>query len=175
MKRYLKLAAVLVTSFGLANLALAHGGGGGGHFGGGNFGGGGHFGGGTHFAPPAAVGHFDHGGRGFEFHGDHGRFDHRFDHRPLFFGGGVPYYYGYGDLGDDGVDTYATTPSVHDSDAVVGDVQRALTHAGYYRYAVDGLWGLTTENAVEAYQKANHLPVTGKIDETLLRSLGLPY
>jgi peptidoglycan hydrolase-like protein with peptidoglycan-binding domain len=60
-------------------------------------------------------------------------------------------------------------------DERVRSVQKALTRAGYYHYAVDGFWGLTTQGAVEEYQKENNLPVTGTIDATLLRSLDLPY
>ncbi|HEV7402351.1 MAG TPA: peptidoglycan-binding domain-containing protein [Chthoniobacteraceae bacterium] len=169
MRTYLALAAVLATSLGMSSLApAAHGGGGGMHGGGTQFGGT-HFGSSTHIAPPATVGRFGH----------HGGFDHsRFGRRPLFLDGGVPYYggYGYGYWGD-GV-TYSSppsSPSVNDSDAVVADVQKALTHAGFYHYAVDGFWGLSTENAIEAYQRANRLPVTGTIDEPLLRALGLAY
>ena len=58
-------------------------------------------------------------------------------------------------------------------DARVREVQKALARAGYYHYAIDGFWGLTTENAVEEFQKENDLRVTGTIDETLLHSLGL--
>jgi hypothetical protein len=178
MKSYLSFAVVIATSLGIANLAMARGGGGGGaHFGGG----------GMHSGSVGHFGSFAHTGRmgrssGSAFREDRGLLERLRDgHRREFWGGGTPYY--YGDWGNGGVN-YSTTPGVSDDSAVaagdfaaederVRSVQKALTRAGYYRYAIDGFWGLTTQDAVEQYEKANNLPVTGTIDGTLLRSLGL--
>jgi hypothetical protein len=53
------------------------------------------------------------------------------------------------------------------------DVQRALVHTGYYSGPVDGAVGPQTRAAIRAYQADRGLPVTGRIDGSLLRSLHL--
>ena len=58
-------------------------------------------------------------------------------------------------------------------DEVIADVQAALQQLGYYAYAVDGVLGPATEAAIANYQRDNGLPVTGAIDPTTVRSLGL--
>jgi peptidoglycan hydrolase-like protein with peptidoglycan-binding domain len=45
--------------------------------------------------------------------------------------------------------------------------------AGYYRGAVDGHIGPMTRNAIGRYQTSHRLPVTQRIDESLLQSLRL--
>jgi peptidoglycan hydrolase-like protein with peptidoglycan-binding domain len=47
-------------------------------------------------------------------------------------------------------------------DPVVEEVQRQLLGAGYYRGLVDGVIGKRTRQAVEAYQRAEGLEVTGE-------------
>jgi len=46
-------------------------------------------------------------------------------------------------------------------DPVVEDVQRELLAAGYYKGTVDGIFGKRTRLAIEAYQRAAGLGVTG--------------
>jgi peptidoglycan hydrolase-like protein with peptidoglycan-binding domain len=43
-------------------------------------------------------------------------------------------------------------------------LQQSLTTAGYFKAPVDGVYGPTTVDAVEALQKAHSLPVTGTVD-----------
>ena len=59
------------------------------------------------------------------------------------------------------------------SDALAVDVQRALARRGFYRGGIDGDIGPGTRAAIRAYQYNHGLEVTGRIDGTLLRSLGI--
>ena len=47
-------------------------------------------------------------------------------------------------------------------DPVVEEVQRQLLASGYYKGAVDGVTGKRTRQAIQAYQQANSLSVTGE-------------
>ncbi len=67
--------------------------------------------------------------------------------------------------------TYRSSTSYSDDLAV--DVQRSLARRGYYRGAIDGDVGPGTRAAIRAYQYNRGLEVTGRIDGTLLRSLGI--
>ena len=58
-------------------------------------------------------------------------------------------------------------------DEVIAAVQTALQQLGYYPYAVDGVLGPLTEEAIANYQGNYGLPVTGGIDPPTVRSLGL--
>jgi Putative peptidoglycan binding domain len=58
-------------------------------------------------------------------------------------------------------------------DQVIADVQSALQQLGYYAYAVDGVLGPATEAAIANYQRDYGLPITGAIDPSTVRSLGL--
>jgi hypothetical protein len=51
------------------------------------------------------------------------------------------------------------------------DLQRALTHEGYYHGPIDGDIGSGSRAAIRAYQSDHGLEVTGRIDNALLRSL----
>ena len=53
------------------------------------------------------------------------------------------------------------------------DVQIALQNRGYYRGPIDGDVGPGTRYAIREYQYDYRLPVTGRIDRYLLRSLGV--
>lgn len=53
-------------------------------------------------------------------------------------------------------------------DPVVEDVQRALAESGYYNGPIDGVAGKRTQNAIEAFQSANGLDVTGKASSELV-------
>lgn len=56
-------------------------------------------------------------------------------------------------------------------DPVVAEVQRALLEMSFYTGAVDGQTGPATRKAIEEFQAANGLPVTGKVDEGLVATL----
>lgn len=116
---------------------------------------------------------------------------HHHDSRVHFYGPGFrsyPYYYGpypyyYGSPGfgvsfysgpsyDSGY--YRGIPRSDDSgDELSVDVQRALARRGYYHAEIDGDIGPGTRAAIRQYQYDRHLEVTGRIDRSLLRSLGL--
>jgi len=54
---------------------------------------------------------------------------------------------------------------------IVLAVQRELLRQGYYRGRCDGLWGPATQHAVILCQRNYGLPVSGLIDQTLIRHL----
>jgi peptidoglycan hydrolase-like protein with peptidoglycan-binding domain len=54
---------------------------------------------------------------------------------------------------------------------LIRDAQRQLKALGFNPGAVDGNYGEQTAAALRAYQQAYRLPVTGRLDETTLRSL----
>lgn len=53
------------------------------------------------------------------------------------------------------------------------EVQRALARDGYYDGPADGVVGTQTHVAISLYQHENGLPITGTINDRLLRALGL--
>lgn len=55
----------------------------------------------------------------------------------------------------------------------VKKVQLALNKKGYSCGQADGKMGSKTKNAIKKYQKAHHLKVTGTINTTLKKSLGV--
>jgi hypothetical protein len=56
---------------------------------------------------------------------------------------------------------------------ILKQAQTRLKSAGNYASAVDGLPGKGTQQALEAYQIANQLPRTGKLDDPTLKRLAL--
>lgn len=56
-------------------------------------------------------------------------------------------------------------------EAVLVEVQKALAKQGYYKGKVDGQFGDGTRTAIEAYQKAEGLQVTGLPDQLTLYRL----
>ena len=52
-------------------------------------------------------------------------------------------------------------------------VQQQLATAGYYRGEIDGIVGDGTRRAIRSYERANGLPVDGRIDDQLLVTMGL--
>src|SRR5262245_37362529 len=54
---------------------------------------------------------------------------------------------------------------------IIREVQRQLKGLGFNPGAIDGNFGEQTAAAVRAYQQAYRLPVTGRLDETSLRSI----
>jgi peptidoglycan hydrolase-like protein with peptidoglycan-binding domain len=53
------------------------------------------------------------------------------------------------------------------------EMQQALQGKGQYRGKVDGLLGLRTRASIRAYQKAENLPVTGRLDTPTAGRLGV--
>jgi peptidoglycan hydrolase-like protein with peptidoglycan-binding domain len=53
----------------------------------------------------------------------------------------------------------------------VKEAQAGLTKAGFYKGSEDGVYGKKTRTAVKKYQKANNMPVTGQLSDSLLSRL----
>jgi hypothetical protein len=86
---------------------------------------------------------------------------------PYFGASAALYYHGYHP---------APRPRVYTPRAggsVIAQVQQELARAGFYRGRVDGVMGNGTRSAIRAYERANRLRVDGRIDQELLRSLGI--
>ena len=94
---------------------------------------------------------------------------------------GFPYWwypdYGYPDYG------YSDEEAYYDSAPAYGDqywqdlamkVQWALSRRGYYHGPIDGVIGPDGMSAIRAFQEAQGLPATGRIDPNVLRALQLP-
>ena len=89
-----------------------------------------------------------------------------------------PYYRPSVSIGVYSSPTYYATPAYgYGSGAYADDlavsVQRALARRGFYRGAIDGDVGPGTRAAIRAYQYNSGLSVTGRIDRSLVRSLGV--
>ena len=105
------------------------------------------------------------------------------------FGGayGYPYGYGYGYPGygygypygySYGYNTYPSTTYRYDrayyySDNVVASVQARLANAGYYHGVIDGVAGPRTHAAVATWEARHGMVADGRIDRSVLRSLGI--
>lgn len=120
----------------------------------------------------------------------HRRYGHDGSHYPRyrpryggFYYGGYPFYnypfgygYGYPYFGQSAALYYYGTHPYGRADYgyrgsdenVAVAVQRRLAEAGYYRGAIDGVIGNGTRKAIRAYERANGLPVDGRIDADLL-------
>jgi len=99
-----------------------------------------------------------------------------------YYSAGYPYGYGYGYGYQQGYYNgqivTETAPGYRGSYHVSGggvsrSVQQALTNQGYYHGAVDGLFGPQSQQAMAQFQQANGLKVTGLIDSSSLKALGL--
>jgi peptidoglycan hydrolase-like protein with peptidoglycan-binding domain len=55
--------------------------------------------------------------------------------------------------------------------AAVRTLQTALASAGFYTGEIDGIFSEPTKEAVRAFQKANGLPVTGKVGPEMWAAL----
>ena len=53
----------------------------------------------------------------------------------------------------------------------IKEAQAGLAKAGYFKGEPNGVMGKQTRKAIRAYQKANKLPVTGRLDDELLTKL----
>jgi Putative peptidoglycan binding domain len=106
-----------------------------------------------HFSDEPGVGHL---------YGPLDRFrGHDFD-RSLFFPDVRFFGYGY---------PYGWYPGRYRSDLAVV-VQTELARRGYYRGLINGVIGPISRMAIREFQAAEGLPITGRIDEGLLRALG---
>jgi peptidoglycan hydrolase-like protein with peptidoglycan-binding domain len=57
---------------------------------------------------------------------------------------------------------------------MVKQVQGRLQQDGYYKLGnVDGVWGVGTMNAVQAFQRDHNLSATGKLDVPTLQALNV--
>ena len=65
-------------------------------------------------------------------------------------------------------------PAPQDLSMMVVRVQAALMRLGYYNGDIDGLLGAQTRSAITAYQKAQGLRQTGRMDINTLTKLGIP-
>jgi His-Xaa-Ser repeat protein HxsA len=63
--------------------------------------------------------------------------------------------------------------SDYDESSLEVDVQQALRRRGYYDGPIDGDIGPGSRSAIRAYQADRGLSVTGRIDSSLLRALGI--
>lgn len=59
------------------------------------------------------------------------------------------------------------------SGSVVNQIQEVLKNQGYYKGAVDGVFGSATETAVKAYQQSKGLTVDGKVGTATLKAMGI--
>ncbi len=89
-----------------------------------------------------------------------------------------PYYYSRPSVG---FSFYSRPTTIYRSvpvgrnyaDGLSVDVQRELRRRGYYRGPIDGDIGYGSRAAIRSYQHDRGLSATGRIDSTLLRSLGI--
>jgi peptidoglycan hydrolase-like protein with peptidoglycan-binding domain len=70
----------------------------------------------------------------------------------------------------EGPSTSAKTITIR-YDASIEEAQRQLLATGHYKGLVDGIEGNRTKIAVEAYQKANDMPITGEVTPELLEHI----
>ena len=55
----------------------------------------------------------------------------------------------------------------------ISEIQSALARGGYYKTDPTGKWDADTVDALQRFQSANGLDVTGKLDALTLQKLGL--
>ena len=53
----------------------------------------------------------------------------------------------------------------------ITDAQNGLKKAGFYKGTVNGVWNHETTEAVRAWQRANKMAVTGKLNDDELKKL----
>jgi Putative peptidoglycan binding domain len=136
-----------------------------------------------HFVPRASLGYRSYGYRPYGYGYGYGYRPYYYSRPSISLGFySAPAYYSTPDYDYDydssySVRTYRGVPraSYRDSssDDLAVDVQRALARRGFYRGGIDGDVGPGTRAAIRGYQYNHGLEVTGRIDGTLLRSLGI--
>jgi len=92
---------------------------------------------------------------------------HRFFFEGAWVIGDYPYF------GDYPVEYSIDTQPIYPVSSTGVSVQQALADAGYYNGPIDGVVGPGTGAAIAAYQEDNGLPISGRIDDELMSSLGL--
>lgn len=98
---------------------------------------------------------------------------------PYYYGGyydpgyAVPDYYGNDYYGGPAYAAPDNGPAQGGDSSMVAAVQNALSSQGFPTGGTDGVMGPMTSRAIARYQSAHGLPVTGQIDDSLIRSLGL--
>jgi peptidoglycan hydrolase-like protein with peptidoglycan-binding domain len=55
----------------------------------------------------------------------------------------------------------------------IGEIQQALTKAGFSTKGIDNAYGPDTKKAVEAFQEANGLVVDGEVSKETATTLGV--
>jgi hypothetical protein len=109
---------------------------------------------------------FGYGGFWPNYYADPG-FGWGFNSAPVYYRSSAVYYRGIPRA------RYNYRESSSYSDDLAVDVQRTLARRGYYRGAIDGDVGPGTRAAIRSFQYTRGMTVTGRIDSTLLRALGL--
>ncbi|UPY36320.1 peptidoglycan-binding domain-containing protein [Sediminicoccus sp. KRV36] len=59
------------------------------------------------------------------------------------------------------------------SPAVIRNVQQRLRALGFYRGAVDGMWGAGTQASIERFQQGRGIQPTGQVNPLTVQALGL--
>lgn len=68
--------------------------------------------------------------------------------------------------------TATTTPRAHQwTAAEIKEAQKGLLNAKLYTGKITGVYDSTTRSAVRQFQRAHNMPVTGELNESLLRIL----
>lgn len=71
----------------------------------------------------------------------------------------------------------AATPEVHVPFALSADsvriVQSRLRQLGFYSGYVDGVWGAGTQSAMQAFERAQNLPVTNGLNQPTVTAMGI--
>ena len=98
-----------------------------------------------------------------------------------------PYYdwYPYPDAYSGDPSSYSDEPASYGGDSasygpqywskLATSVQTKLAKQGYYHGSIDGVLGSGSQRAIKEFQTAKGMRVTGRIDPTLLKSLGINY
>jgi len=94
---------------------------------------------------------------------------------PFFYGFGYPYWGGsyYYDGYNNGYYNNGYYGGGDSQGSVAVEVQQALAREGYYHGAIDGVVGDGTRRAIRSYERAHGLPVDGRIDSSLLSTIGV--
>jgi peptidoglycan hydrolase-like protein with peptidoglycan-binding domain len=56
---------------------------------------------------------------------------------------------------------------------VIRNVQQRLRALNFYRGQTDGVWGASTQAAIERFQQGRGLQATGQVNPATLQALGL--
>ncbi len=124
----------------------------------------------------------DHHGHGHYY--SHGSYYGRGYYGGSYYRGGYgygyrPYYYSRPYWGPSiGFSFYSHPTTVYrgyvaDNGSLGAEVQRELRRRGYYYGPIDGAIGPQSRAAIRAYQAKRGLYITGSINQSLLRSLGI--